>query len=66
MYGHEILLYKTDYDHPSTFVSLIDESRNTSVLDSGASKTVWGEPWCNNFQSSLSNDEKLSFLHKNY
>ena len=58
--------YKKHYDHPSTFLSLINESRNSTVLDSGASKTVWGDLWFNNFQSGVSNDEKISSLHKKY
>ena len=57
-YYNEIVLYQTDYDHPTTFLSLVDESRNAAVLDSGASKTVCGESWFNTFQDSLSDHEK--------
>ena len=58
MYYNEIVLYQTDYDHPSTFLSLVDESRNAAVLDSGASKTVCGESWFNTFQESLNDNDK--------
>ena len=52
IYFNEIVLYQTDYDHPSKLLSLVDESRNVVVLNSGASITVCGEPWFNIFQES--------------
>lgn len=36
-------------DHPSTFLSIVDESWNTVVLDGGASKTASGESLFNTF-----------------
>ena len=53
-YYNEIVLYQTDYDHPSKLLSLVDESRNAAVLDSGVNKTVCGESCFNIFQESLS------------
>ena len=55
---NEIVLYQSDYDHPSKFLSLVDESRNAAVLDSGASKTVCGESWFNTFQDSLNDNDR--------
>lgn len=40
-------------DHPSTFLSIVDESWNTVVLDGGASKTACGESLFNTFQVSV-------------
>ena len=64
---NEIVLYQSDYDHPSKFLSLVDESRNAAVLDSGASKTVCGESWFNTFQESLNDNErnKIQFQDSN-
>ena len=41
-YYNKIVLYQTDYDHPSKLLSFVDKSRNAAILDSRASKTVWG------------------------
>ena len=57
-YYNEIVLYQTDYDHPSKLLSLVDESRNAAFLDSGASKTLCGKSWFNIFQESLSYEGK--------
>ena len=46
-YYNKIVLYQTDYDHPSKLLSFVDESRNAVVLDSGASKTVSRKFWFN-------------------
>ena len=54
-YYNKIVLYQTDYDHPSELLSLLDKSRNAAFLDSGASKT---ESWFNIFQESLIYEEK--------
>ena len=62
-YYNEIVVYQTDFDqHSSSFLSLVDESRNAGVLDSGASKTVCRESWLSTFLDSLNNDEKEQIL----
>ena len=40
IFYNEIVLLNCDYDHPSKFLSLFDQSRNATVQYSGASKTV--------------------------
>ena len=55
---YEIVMYQSDYDHPSQMKGLLAESLNTAVLDSGASKTVCGQNWFNIFAGSLTPTER--------
>ena len=40
--SHETVLFQADFDNPNELKGLLDQSWNTAVLDSDASKTVCG------------------------
>ena len=42
-FSQEVVLFQADYDHPAKLKNLVPESRNSAILDSGASNTVTGE-----------------------
>ena len=50
---YEIVLFQSDYDHPSHLKGLVAEAWNCAVLDSGATKTVCGRIWYNTYLQSL-------------
>ena len=57
-FTQEVVLFQSDFDHPSALKILVSDSWNSAVLDSGATNTVAGETWFNCFLSSLDNDQK--------
>ena len=57
-YTQEVLLYQSDFGHPEQLKTLVCESLNIAVLDSGATNTTVGESWFNCYMSSLSEYEK--------
>ena len=42
-FSQEVVLFQEDYDHSAKLKNLVPESRNSAILDSGASNTVTGE-----------------------
>ena len=42
---NEVILFQSDYDYPGQMQTLVSESWNAALLDSGASKTVCGKIW---------------------
>ena len=42
-FSQEVVLLQADYDHPAKLKNLVPESRNSAILDSGASNMVTGE-----------------------
>ena len=55
---HLLVLFETNYDHPAKLRFLVSESRNTEILDSGATNTVTDECWMNTYIDSLEEAEK--------
>ena len=41
----EVFLYQSDFDHSEQLKTLVPESWNAAVLDSGATNTVAGKVW---------------------
>ena len=52
----DIVLFQSDYDHPDNLRSLVSESWNAAVLDSGATKTVCGRAWFEQYRENLPAD----------
>ena len=50
LYTQEVVLYQSDFDHPEQLKTLVSESWNGAVLDSGATNTVAGKV-CNNLHN---------------
>ena len=61
-YTKEIVLYQSDFDHPEQLKTLLAESWNAPILDSGATNTVAGESWFLCYMSSLSENENQCHL----
>ena len=53
LYTLEVVLYQSDFDHPEQLKTLVSESWNAVVLDSGATNTVAGKLWNNCYITSL-------------
>ena len=61
-FSQEVVLFQADYDHPAKLKNLVSESRNSAILDSGATNTVTGESWMNTYIESLDDqDNKITF-----
>ena len=56
-YTQEVVLRQSDFDQPEQLKTLLSESWNAPILDSGATNTVAGESWFVCYMSSLSEDE---------
>ena len=54
----QITLFQSNFDEPGRLKSLVGESLNCGVLDSGASKTVCGKPWFKAYLESLREVDK--------
>ena len=63
LYTQEVVLYQSDSDHPEQLKTLVSESWNTTVLDSGATNTVVGEVWYNYYITSLNKNKKRKIKH---
>ena len=63
LYTQEVVLYQSDFDHPEQLKTLVSESWNSAVLDSGATHTVAGEVWYNYYITSLNENEKQKIKH---
>ena len=61
----DIVMFQSDFDHPSNLRTLVAESWNHAVLDSGASKTVCGAIWLANYVDSLSDTDKATVTYSN-
>ena len=61
----EIVLFETDYDHLTKLRTLVSESRNAAILDSGATYTAAGEPWVNTYIDSLESRKGRSQVQRN-
>ena len=57
-YTQDVLLYQSYYDHSEQLKTLVTESWNPAILDSGATNTVARESWFNCYMFSLSENEK--------
>ena len=57
-FTQEIVLFQSDYDEPTNLKTLVGESWNSALLDSGATNTVTGEKWLNTYLESLSELEQ--------
>ena len=55
---HDIILFESDLDEPRNVKSLLFESLGCAVLDCGASKSVCGDIWYNDYINSLPESEK--------
>ena len=63
LYTQEVVLYQSDFDHPEQLKTLVSETGNLAVLDSGTTNTVAGEVWYNCFITSLNENEKQKIEH---
>ena len=59
---YEAILFQADFDHPSELNSLLLESWNAAVLDSGASKTLCDQVWLDSYIDSLSEVQKANIV----
>ena len=57
-YSYHVVLFQSDFDHPSKLPSLVTESWNAAILDCSASKTVCGQAWFDTYIETLSNEDK--------
>ena len=57
-YSYHVVLFQSDFDHPSKLQSSAAESWNAAILDCGASKTVCGQAWFDTYIETLSNEDK--------
>ena len=57
---HDIILFESDLDEPMNVKSLLFESLGCAVLDCGASRSVCGLIWYNDYIQSLPENEKSS------
>ena len=57
---HEIVLHNNEVKDPSQLRHLVSETWNCGLLDCGASITVCGEVWLNQYTNSLLDEEKQS------
>lgn len=53
-YIQEAVLYHSGFNHLEQLKTLVRESRNAVVLDSGATNAVVGKSWFNCYMSNLS------------
>ena len=58
-------MFQSDFDHPTNLCTLVSESWNHAVLDSGASKTICGSMWLSTYVDSLSDSDKLAVAYSN-
>ena len=63
LYTQEVVPYQSDSDHPEQLKTLVSESWNATVLDSGATNTVVGEVWYNYYITSLNKNKKRKIKH---
>ena len=63
LYTQEVVLYQSDFDHPEQLKTLVSESWNSAVLDSGTTNTVAGEVWYNCYITSLNKNKKQKIKH---
>ena len=55
---NEVVLHQSDYDSPQDLKRLMSETWSSALLDCGASKTVCGKEWLNQYISNLSTNEQ--------
>ena len=55
---NDIVLHQSDYDNPNELKSLVAETWNSVLLDCGASKTVCGRVWYEQYTNSLSQQDQ--------
>ena len=60
---NEIIMFQSDFDHPTNLRTLFSESWNHAVLDSGASKTICESMWLSTYVDSLSDSGISLQLH---
>ena len=60
---YSILLFQNDFDHPKNLITLVAESWNSAVLDSGATRTVCGRSWFQTYVDSLPDHERSKVTH---
>ena len=60
---NEIIMFQSDFDHPTNLSTLVSESWYHAVLDSGASKIVCGSMWLSTYVDSLSDSDKVAVAY---
>ena len=60
---NEIVMFQSDFDHPTNLHTLVAESWNHAVLDSEASKTVCGSMCLSNYIDILSDLDKSTVTY---
>ena len=60
---HEIVLHQNDMSNPEQMKTLVAESWSSGLLDCGASKTVCGKIWLDEYINSLSENDKSKIVY---
>ena len=60
---HEIILHQNEHNDPEQLKNLVAETWSSGLLDCGASKTVCGEIWLEEYIGSLSESDRKSVTH---
>ena len=60
---HEIVLHHNDLSNPEQMKTLVAESWSSGLLDCGASKTVCGKIWLDEYTNALSENDKLKVVY---
>ena len=55
---NKVVLHQSDYHSPQDLKRLMSETWSSALLDCGASKTVCGKEWLNQYISNLSTNEQ--------
>ena len=64
---NEVVLHQSDYDNPQELKHLMSETWSSAVLDCGASKTVCGKEWLNQYITNLpeQDQQRIAFIQSN-
>ena len=57
---NDIILHQSDFDTPNELKGLVSETWNAALLDCGASKTVCGKTWFDEYAATLSEKDRES------
>ena len=61
---NDIVLHQTDHENPQEFKHFMLERWSSALLDCGASKTVCGQEWLNEYINNLSEKEQQNIIFR--
>ena len=64
--ANEVVLYQTDNDNAQELKHLMSETWSSALLDCGASKTVCGKEWLNQYTSNLPEHQQQKYTPRNH